>query len=131
MKAGSIQYIGETKFAPGEWAGIVLDDFSGKNDGSVAGVRYFQCQAKKGVFSRLTRLTREPLDAEQLASIQQQTAVQQQAALKDSTNDSEGSLLAAARQTSPPPGGRQSSPSPAGRFILAYSPKKVDYWIVT
>lgn len=34
---------------------------SGKNDGSVAGVRYFQCEAKKGVFSRLTRLSRTPL----------------------------------------------------------------------
>lgn len=33
----------------------------GKNDGSVAGVRYFQCSEKKGVFSRLTRLTRSPL----------------------------------------------------------------------
>lgn len=67
-----IQFIGETKFAPGEWAGIVLDDLSGKNDGSVGGVRYFQCQPKKGVFSRLTRLTRQPLDAIQLAALQTQ-----------------------------------------------------------
>lgn len=27
----------------------------------MAGVRYFQCEAKRGVFSRLTRLTRSPL----------------------------------------------------------------------
>ncbi|CAH2086257.1 unnamed protein product [Euphydryas editha] len=60
-KPGQIAYIGETQFAPGEWAGIVLDDPIGKNDGSVAGFRYFQCQEKRGVFSRLTRLTREPL----------------------------------------------------------------------
>nr|XP_026495305.1 restin homolog isoform X3 [Vanessa tameamea] len=60
-KPGQIAYIGETQFAPGEWAGIVLDDAIGKNDGSVAGFRYFQCPEKRGVFSRLTRLTREPL----------------------------------------------------------------------
>uniref|UniRef100_A0A1E1VZZ4 CAP-Gly domain-containing protein n=1 Tax=Pectinophora gossypiella TaxID=13191 RepID=A0A1E1VZZ4_PECGO len=60
-KPGQIAYIGETQFAPGDWAGIVLDEPIGKNDGSVAGVRYFQCSEKRGVFSRLTRLTRVPL----------------------------------------------------------------------
>ncbi|XP_025828958.1 uncharacterized protein LOC108744493 isoform X5 [Agrilus planipennis] len=60
-KPGKIAYIGETQFAPGEWAGIVLDQSIGKNDGSVAGVRYFQCEPKHGVFSRLTRLTSVPL----------------------------------------------------------------------
>ncbi|KAJ9598220.1 hypothetical protein L9F63_011103, partial [Diploptera punctata] len=60
-KPGQIAYIGETQFAPGEWAGVVLDEAVGKNDGSVAGVRYFQCEPKRGVFSRLTRLTRVPL----------------------------------------------------------------------
>merc|ERR1712071_386913 len=74
VKPGVIQFIGETKFAPGDWAGIVLDDASGKNEGSVGGVRYFQCQPKKGVFSRLTRLTREPLDPAQLVTFQTQHA---------------------------------------------------------
>lgn len=41
-KSGCLQFLGETKFAPGEWAGIVLEKKEGKNDGSVAGVRYFQ-----------------------------------------------------------------------------------------
>ena len=57
-KPGVISYIGETQFAPGEWAGVTLDEPIGKNDGSVAGVRYFQCETRKGVFSRLTRLSR-------------------------------------------------------------------------
>ncbi|XP_053987410.1 restin homolog isoform X2 [Hylaeus volcanicus] len=61
-KPGSIAYIGETQFAPGDWAGVVLDEPIGKNDGSVAGCRYFQCEPKRGIFSRLTRLTRQPLD---------------------------------------------------------------------
>lgn len=56
-KPGVIAFIGETQFAPGEWAGVVLDELVGKNDGSVAGVRYFQCEPKRGVFSRLTKLT--------------------------------------------------------------------------
>ncbi|KAL1140075.1 hypothetical protein AAG570_000007 [Ranatra chinensis] len=60
-KPGHIAYIGETQFAPGEWAGVVLDEPIGKNDGSVGGARYFQCENKKGVFSRLSRLTRTPL----------------------------------------------------------------------
>nr|XP_034182737.1 restin homolog isoform X2 [Osmia lignaria] len=60
-KPGAIAYIGETQFAPGDWAGVVLDEPIGKNDGSVAGCRYFQCEPKRGIFSRLTRLTRAPL----------------------------------------------------------------------
>ncbi|OXU21742.1 hypothetical protein TSAR_011587 [Trichomalopsis sarcophagae] len=60
-KPGQIAYIGETQFAPGDWAGIVLDEPIGKNDGSVAGCRYFQCEPKRGIFSRLTRLTRQPI----------------------------------------------------------------------
>lgn len=61
-KPGHITYIGETQFAPGEWAGVVLNEPVGKNDGSVAGVRYFQCEPKKGVFSRLAKLTRQRIE---------------------------------------------------------------------
>lgn len=67
-KPGVIAYIGETQFAPGEWAGVVLDQPIGKNDGSVGGIRYFQCEPKRGVFSRLTRLTRVPLDQPDMGS---------------------------------------------------------------
>ncbi|CAG2114646.1 unnamed protein product [Medioppia subpectinata] len=59
-KPGYIQFIGETKFAKGEWAGIVLDNFGGKNDGSINGVRYFQCEPYRGIFARLYRLSRYP-----------------------------------------------------------------------
>ncbi|XP_017854151.1 restin homolog isoform X15 [Drosophila busckii] len=61
LRSGQIAYIGETHFAPGDWAGIVLDEPNGKNDGCVSGKRYFQCEPKRGIFSRLTRLTTYPL----------------------------------------------------------------------
>nr|XP_036225503.1 restin homolog isoform X3 [Bactrocera oleae] len=60
IRPGQIAYIGETHFAPGDWAGIVLDEPNGKNDGCVAGKRYFQCEPRRGIFSRLTRLTLAP-----------------------------------------------------------------------
>jgi len=60
-KRGKISFIGETQFAKGEWAGVVYSEPIGKNDGSVSGVRYFQCEANHGAFTRLTRLTRQPL----------------------------------------------------------------------
>ncbi|XP_012586414.1 PREDICTED: CAP-Gly domain-containing linker protein 1 isoform X3 [Condylura cristata] len=58
-KPGFIQFLGETQFAPGQWAGIVLDEPIGKNDGSVAGVRYFQCGPARGIFTRPSKLSRE------------------------------------------------------------------------
>ncbi|PAA75162.1 hypothetical protein BOX15_Mlig022873g2 [Macrostomum lignano] len=58
-RSGTICFIGHTKFAEGEWAGINLDDATGKNDGSVGGVRYFQCPMSHGLFSRLTNLSFE------------------------------------------------------------------------
>ncbi|XP_048374482.1 CAP-Gly domain-containing linker protein 2 isoform X2 [Sphaerodactylus townsendi] len=60
VKPGVIQYLGETQFAPGQWAGVVLDDPVGKNDGSVGGVRYFECQPLQGIFTRPSKLTRQP-----------------------------------------------------------------------
>ncbi|CAL8248569.1 unnamed protein product [Merluccius merluccius] len=57
-KPGVVQFLGEAQFAPGQWAGIVLDEAIGKNDGSVAGVRYFQCDAMRGIFTRPSKLSR-------------------------------------------------------------------------
>lgn len=60
-KPGYVQFIGGTQFAPGQWAGIVLDEPIGKNDGSVAGVRYFQCEDGKGIFTRPSKLSKTAL----------------------------------------------------------------------
>ena len=47
VKPGRIQFIGETKFGPGEWAGVFLDEPIGKNDGSVMNTR----QGEERIFS--------------------------------------------------------------------------------
>ncbi|KAK7173882.1 hypothetical protein R3I93_003645 [Phoxinus phoxinus] len=60
VKLGVIAYLGETQFSPGQWAGVVLNDLVGKNDGSVNGVRYFECQALQGIFTRPSKLMRQP-----------------------------------------------------------------------
>ena len=59
-KPGYIAFLGETQFATGEWAGVVLDEFIGKNDGSINGIRYFQCEPKRGMFCKISKLTRTP-----------------------------------------------------------------------
>ncbi|XP_060768120.1 CAP-Gly domain-containing linker protein 2 isoform X2 [Neoarius graeffei] len=59
VKPGRVAYLGETQFAPGQWAGVVLDEPVGKNDGSVGGVRYFECLPLQGIFTRPSKLTRQ------------------------------------------------------------------------
>lgn len=49
-KPGVLKFIGETKFSSGVWCGIALREACGKNDGSVAGVRYFECDERHGIF---------------------------------------------------------------------------------
>ncbi|XP_040053278.2 restin isoform X3 [Gasterosteus aculeatus] len=60
-KPGQVRFVGATQFAPGQWAGVVLDEPIGKNDGSVAGVRYFQCEDGKGIFTRPSKLSKTAL----------------------------------------------------------------------
>lgn len=85
-RAGILQYIGETKFAPGNWCGVQLDEPSGKNDGTVDGVqyvlatkfekkrknsifmeklvfhfRYFNCPPNYGIFVPLAKVSLSPL----------------------------------------------------------------------
>ena len=60
-KRGRIAYIGEVHFTKGEMAGVHLDAPLGKNNGTVGGILYFQCEPKRGVFSKLHLLAREPM----------------------------------------------------------------------
>ena len=60
VKPGVIAFLGTTQFAKGIWAGIVLDNFEGKNNGSVGGVQYFECEPNRGLFSKPEKLKLEP-----------------------------------------------------------------------
>ena len=54
---GTVQFIGNTHFAPGDWIGVGLGDASGKNDGAVQGQRYFDCLPGHGIFVKPSGLT--------------------------------------------------------------------------
>lgn len=54
--SGYIRFVGQTGFAAGKWVGVELDEATGKNDGSVAGKRYFTCAESKGVFVRPSQI---------------------------------------------------------------------------
>ena len=40
------------------WVGVELDEPSGKNDGSVAGARYFYCEMNYGIFAPVSKVKR-------------------------------------------------------------------------
>lgn len=53
------RYWGTVQFSHGNWAGVELDTPNGKNDGRVAGKRYFSCKENCGLFVKRAALTLE------------------------------------------------------------------------
>lgn len=51
-RQATVRFVGPTHFAAGDWIGVELDDATGKNDGSVQGERYFDCEHGFGMFIR-------------------------------------------------------------------------------
>ena len=47
-----IRHVGPVHFQAGDWVGIELEEPTGKNDGSVKGERYFECEQDYGMFLR-------------------------------------------------------------------------------
>ncbi|XP_067311071.1 CAP-Gly domain-containing linker protein 4 isoform X4 [Pseudorasbora parva] len=58
QKVGTLRFCGNTEFAGGLWAGVELHQPVGKNDGSVAGVQYFTCPVKHGIFAPLSKVSK-------------------------------------------------------------------------
>ena len=50
---GVVAYIGPVHYANGDFAGVIMDPGEGKNDGSIKGKRYFECQAGCGLMVKL------------------------------------------------------------------------------
>lgn len=59
-KTGVLRYLGKLDLDPGTWCGVELDEPVGQNDGSVRGVRYFDCQAPHGVLVPAVKVTLLP-----------------------------------------------------------------------
>ena len=55
-KQGTVGFYGNTEFARGVWVGVVLETADGKNNGTVAGVQYFNCPPNHGLFTRPQKL---------------------------------------------------------------------------
>ncbi|XP_069980797.1 dynactin subunit 1 isoform X3 [Penaeus vannamei] len=60
---GTVAFVGSTHFSQGKWVGVILDEKKGKNNGSVQGKSYFQCDDGYGIFVRQSQLV--PLDTEE------------------------------------------------------------------
>lgn len=109
-----VRFVGETYFAPGVWVGVELDDGTGKNDGTVQGEKYFDCEPGNGMFVRPAAVT---VVAQPPPPKQRPTAAAG-AAKKRPSSYAPGSRTASA--TLDPNAGRRKSinnpsPSPVGR----------------
>jgi dynactin complex subunit len=66
---GVVRFIGETRFADGVWVGVELNTPSGKNNGVVDGVKYFECQDNHGIFIRESALESGDTEVKRLTNI--------------------------------------------------------------
>uniref|UniRef100_A0AC35F678 CAP-Gly domain-containing protein n=1 Tax=Panagrolaimus sp. PS1159 TaxID=55785 RepID=A0AC35F678_9BILA len=53
---GRVAFYGETEFSDGTWLGIILDEPLGKNNGTVQGKKYFECEDKYGIFIKPSQI---------------------------------------------------------------------------
>ncbi|KAJ5070745.1 ras guanine nucleotide exchange factor i-related [Anaeramoeba ignava] len=59
----TVRYKGETQFAPGNWIGIELAEPNGKSNGTIDGVKYFDCKPNHGLFVKESQI--KPLHSDE------------------------------------------------------------------
>jgi hypothetical protein len=100
---GIVRFYGPTEFHKGKWVGVELYDASGKNDGSVAGVRYFDCPPNHGLFLKAAMLKFENPEEENDAAAVEDTADKKKELMdrmeKRQNDKTQALLLAAEKKT--------------------------------
>ncbi|XP_076338969.1 CAP-Gly domain-containing linker protein 4-like isoform X2 [Tachypleus tridentatus] len=91
-RKGIIRFAGETEFAPGWWYGIELDQPLGKNDGSVQGVKYFECHPDHGLFASSQKITRISKSESESSDVDSFTEPKCQSFVRSLTDDSNSSF---------------------------------------
>lgn len=56
VRYGTVMFVGKTKFSPGVWVGVKLDEPFGKNNGTVKGTKYFDCGENYGMMVKPGRI---------------------------------------------------------------------------
>ncbi|KAF9426467.1 hypothetical protein BGZ94_006477 [Podila epigama] len=105
---GYLRFLGTTSFKSGVWAGIELDTPTGKNDGTVAGVFYFNCKPKSGIFVLAAKVTK----VDQILVSSQDNTHPQEESPDTNSRPTHSSLL---HRPSPATGGTTSSESQAAQ----------------
>jgi len=68
-RIATVRFVGTTSFQTGDWVGVELEDPTGKNDGSVKGERYFDCEPGHGMFLRPSGVRQVIAEAKQKTKV--------------------------------------------------------------
>ncbi|KAF2236577.1 hypothetical protein EV356DRAFT_463346 [Viridothelium virens] len=121
-----IRFLGTTHFAAGDWVGVELDDASGKNDGSVQGERYFDCDTAHGMFLREAGIARIVEQQQSKAPAKPNARANGQVGHSAQGRPSSGVVNGLKRLSTIDPGNKRqsmniASPTPGARGISASS----------